>query len=111
MGTAAATAGAAGPFRDYGPDGAAGRLSRSTPRQADDTTTRPSGSGPTRQSDVWDSEPDYLLCPTRHGPGMFTIPAKVFISDNQHMDVSRLEDPNQLALLSTQRHDVVGIFG
>ena len=26
--------------RDYGPDGAAGGLSRSTPRRADDTTTR-----------------------------------------------------------------------
>ena len=69
MGTAAASAGATGPFRDYGPDGAASGLSRSTSRQADDTTTRPSGSGPTRQSDVWDSEPVYLLRPTRHGPG------------------------------------------
>ena len=27
------------------------------------------GSGPTRQSDERDSEPDYLLRPTRHGPG------------------------------------------
>ena len=53
----------------YGPDGAAGGLSRSTPRRADDTTTRPSGAGPTRQSDDRDSEPDYLLCPTMHGPG------------------------------------------
>ena len=61
MGTAAAIAGAAGPYRDYGPDGAADGLSRSTPRYADDTTTRPSGSGPTRQSDARDSEPDYLL--------------------------------------------------
>jgi hypothetical protein len=34
---------AAVPSRDYGPDGAADGLSRSTPRQADDTTTRPSG--------------------------------------------------------------------
>ena len=57
--------------RDYEPDGAAGglSLSRSTPRQADDTTTRPSGSGPTCQSDDRDSEPDYLLRPTRHGQG------------------------------------------
>ena len=69
LGTVAASAGAAGPFRDYGPDGEAGGLSRSTPRQADDTTTRPNGSGPTRQSDVRDSESDYLLRPTRHGPG------------------------------------------
>ena len=27
------------------------------------------GSGPTRQSDDRDSEPDFLLRPTRHGPG------------------------------------------
>jgi hypothetical protein len=69
MGTAAASAGAAGPSRDYGLDGAADGLSRSTPRHADDTTKRPSGSGPTRESDARDSEPDYLLRPTRQGPG------------------------------------------
>jgi hypothetical protein len=40
---AADAAEAAVPFRDYGPDGVADGLSRSTPRQADDTTTRPSG--------------------------------------------------------------------
>ena len=34
-------------------------------------TTRPRdyGSGLTRKSDDRDSEPDYLLCPTMHGPG------------------------------------------
>ena len=75
MGTATASAGAAGPFRDYWQDGAADGLSRSTPRQADYTTTRPSGSGLTRQSDALDSEPDYLLRPTRHGQGTFIIVA------------------------------------
>jgi hypothetical protein len=36
-----------------------------------DTTTRPRPEpGPTRQSDARDSEPDYLLWPTRHGPGL-----------------------------------------
>ena len=71
MSTAVASAGAAGTFRDYGPDGAAGGLCRSTPRRADDTNTRPSesGAGPTRQSDDRDSEPGYLLRPTMHGPG------------------------------------------
>ena len=54
-----------GPFSDY----AAGGLSRSTPRQADDTTTRHSGSGPTRQSDDRGSESDCSLRPTRHGSG------------------------------------------
>ena len=34
---------------DYGPDGAAGGLSRSTPRRADDTTTRPQASGAGRR--------------------------------------------------------------
>ncbi len=46
------SAGAAVPFRDYGPDGSAGWLCRSTPRQADESNTRPCGSGPTHQSDV-----------------------------------------------------------
>ena len=41
MGTAAASAGAAGPSEGLrAGDGAAGGLSRSTPRRADDTTTR-----------------------------------------------------------------------
>jgi hypothetical protein len=56
MGTAATSAGAAGPSRDYGQDGAADGLSRNAPLHAYDTTT---GSGPTRQSDARDSEPDY----------------------------------------------------
>ena len=72
MGTAAASARVAGPFRDYWPAGAAGGLSPSAPRQADGTTTRPSWIGPTRQSNVRDSESDYLLRLTRHGQGMVT---------------------------------------
>ena len=40
--------------------------SLSSPQPRDHVTF---GSGPTRQSDVRDSEPDYLLRPTRHGPG------------------------------------------
>ena len=46
--------------RDYGPGRSSGR-------------TKPEytfGSGPTRQSDERDSEPDYLLRLTRHGQGM-----------------------------------------
>ena len=92
MGTAAASAGAALPPqdlpRDYGPDGAAGGLSRSTQRRADDTTTRrwhtTFGSGPTRQSDDRDSEPDYLLCPTRHGPGTIYNSGKGFFFLNNN---------------------------
>jgi hypothetical protein len=60
-GTATESGGAAGPSRDYGLDGAAAGLSRSTQRHADDTTTRPSWSGPTRQSDARDTESSYYL--------------------------------------------------
>ena len=57
--------------RDYGP----GRSSERT--KPEYTASAASGrrdhatfgSGPTRQSDERDSEPDYLLRPTRHGPG------------------------------------------
>ena len=82
MGTAAAAAGAVGPFRDYGPNEAAGGLSRRTARHADDTTKRPFGSWPNRQSDARDSEPDYLLWPPRHGPGTFIIVAKICFPDD-----------------------------
>ena len=55
MGTAAASAGAAGPS-----DGLlAGR--------------------PTRHSDERDSEPDYLLRPTRHGPGGTLLDYSAFL--------------------------------
>ncbi len=70
MGTDAASAGAAGPSRDYGPDGAADGLSWSTQLHADDTTTRSSGSRPTRQSDAWDPESDRLpMSDEARGPG------------------------------------------
>ena len=69
MGAAAASAGAAGPSKVL----RAGRSSVWTKpeytaagRRHDHATF---GSGPTRQSDDLDSEPDYLLRPPRHGPG------------------------------------------
>ena len=69
MGTAAASAGAAGPSQGL----RAGRSSgRTKPEYAaasgrhDHATFE---SGPMRQSDDRDSEPDYLLRPTMHGPG------------------------------------------
>ena len=69
MGTAAASAGAAGPSE--GPR--AGWSSGLTKPEYTAASGRHDhatfGSGPTRQSDDWDSEPDYLLCPTMHGPG------------------------------------------
>ena len=69
MGTAAASAGAAGPSEGL----RAGRSSGRTKPQYTAASGRHDhatfGSGPTRQSDDRDSEPDYLLCPTMHGPG------------------------------------------
>ena len=69
MGTAAASAGAAGPSE--GPQ--AGRSSGRTKPEYTAASGRRDhatfGSGPMRQSDDRDSEPDYLLRPTRHGPG------------------------------------------
>ena len=55
--------------RNYEPDGSAGWLCRSAPRQVDDSTTRPSGSGPTRQSDARNSEPSYFAPIDRPGSG------------------------------------------
>ena len=69
MGTTAASAGAAGPSAGL----RAGRSSGQTKPEYTAASGRRDhsdfGSGPTRQSDDRDSEPDYLLRPTRHGPG------------------------------------------
>ena len=63
--------------RDYGLDEAAGGLSRSTPRQADDTATRPSGVG--RRVSPTTGTRSQTTCYTRRGTGRAcsTIPAKV----------------------------------
>ena len=53
--------------RDYGPDGAAGGLSRSTPRRADDTTTRPSGAG--RRVSPTTGTRSQTTCYVRRGTG------------------------------------------
>ena len=61
---------AAGPFEGL----LAGRSSGQTKPEYTAVCGRrdhaPFGSGPMRQSDDWDSEPDYLLRLTRHGPDM-----------------------------------------
>ena len=70
MGTAAASAGAAGPSETP----LAGRSSGQTKQEYTAASGRHDhatfGSWPTRQSDDRDSEPDYLLRLTRHGLGM-----------------------------------------
>ena len=71
MDAAAASAGAAGPSTGL----RAGRSSERTKPEYPAASGRRDhatfGSGPMRQSDSddRDSEPDYLLRPTRHGPG------------------------------------------
>ena len=69
MGTAAASPGAEGPSEGL----LAGRSSGQTKPEYTAASGRhvraTFGSGPTRQSDDRDSEPDCLLRPTRHGPG------------------------------------------
>jgi hypothetical protein len=62
-------AGAAVPPRDYGPDGSAGWLFWSAPRQADDTTTRPSESGLTSQSNARNFGPSFYTPIDRQGSG------------------------------------------
>ncbi len=52
-----------------GRDGSAGRLCRSIPRRVDDTTTRPSGSGPTSQSDARDFGPKLVHANRQTGLG------------------------------------------
>ena len=82
MGTAAAPAGAAGPSEGLRAGWSSGRTEAGVPRgeritrlqaRADDRDSepdyllRPTRHGP--GGNVRDSEPDYLLRPTRHGPG------------------------------------------
>ena len=68
MGTAAASAGAAGPSEGLGPDGAAGGLSRSTPRRADDTTTL-STTGAGRRVSPTTGTRSQTTCYVRRGTG------------------------------------------
>ena len=69
MGTAAASAGAAGPSQGLRTRRSSG-WTKPEYTAASGRHDHPTfGSEPTRQSVDRDSEPDYLLCPTRHGPG------------------------------------------
>ena len=69
MGTAATSARAAGPSEGLRAGRSSGRTKAGVHRG--ERKTRDYGSGPTRQSDDRDSEPEYLLRPTRHGPGIY----------------------------------------
>ena len=69
MGTAAASAGAAGPSEGLRAGLSSGRTKPEYPAASGRHDHATFGSEPTRQSDDRDSEPDYLLRPTRHGQG------------------------------------------
>ena len=69
MGTAAASAGAAGPSEDLRTGRSSGRTKPEYTAAGGRRDHATYGSGPTRQFDERDSEPDYLLRPTRYGPG------------------------------------------
>ena len=79
MGTAAASAGAAGPFQGLLAGRSSGRTEAGVHRGERTTRPRDYESGPTRQSDDLDSEPDYLLRPTRHGPGGSMLDYSAFL--------------------------------
>ena len=64
MGTAAASAGAAGPSQELRAGWSSGRTEAGVHRGERTTHLR-------ERADDRDSEPDYLLRPTRHGPGNF----------------------------------------
>ena len=66
MGTAAASAGAAGPSEGLRAGRSSGRTKPEYTAASGRRDHATFGSGPTRQSDDRDSEPDYLLRPTRH---------------------------------------------
>ena len=83
MGNAAASAGAAG-----SPEGLrAGRISGQTkleyPAASERRDHATFGSGLTRQSDERDSEPDYMLHPTRHGAGGTLLDYSAFLLERR----------------------------
>ena len=70
MGNATASAGAAGPSEGLGAGRSSGRTKPEYTAASGRRDHATFGSGPMRQSNERDSEPDHLLRPTRHGPGM-----------------------------------------
>ena len=69
MGTAAASAGAAGPSEGLRAGRSSGRTKPKYTAASGRHDHATYGSGPTCQSEDQDSESDYLLRPTMHGPG------------------------------------------
>ena len=80
MGTAAASAGTAGPSEGLRAGRSSGWAKPEYPAAGGQRDHATFWSGLMRQSNDRDSEPDYLLRPTRHGPGVMAIQAKVFFT-------------------------------
>ena len=70
MGTTTVSAGAAGPSEGLRAGRSSGRTEPEYTAASGRHDHATFGSGLTRQSDDRDSDSDYLLRPTRHGPGM-----------------------------------------
>ena len=68
MGTTAASTGAAGPSKGLWAGRSSGRTMPEYTAASGRHDHATFGCGPTRMFGDWDSEPDYLLRPTRHGP-------------------------------------------
>ena len=83
MGTAAASTGAAGPSEGLRAGWSSGRTKPEYTVASGRRDHATFGRGPTRQSDERDSEPDYLLRPTRHGPGGTLLDYSAFLFSAQ----------------------------
>ena len=89
MGTAAASTGAAGPSEGLRAGRSSGRTKPEYTAASGRRYHTTFGSEQTRQSDDLDSEPDYLLRPTRHRQGMILqFRQRFFLPDNHDIAVS-----------------------
>ena len=84
MGTAAASAGAAGPCEGLRAGRSSGRTKSEYTAASGRRDHATFGTGPTRRSDERDSEPDYLLRPTRHWQGGTLLIIAHFVLGRSH---------------------------
>ena len=97
MGTAAASAGAAGPSEGLRAGRSRGQTKPEYPAASGRCDHATFGRGPMRQSDDLDSEPDHLLRLTRHGHGMIHNSGKgLFYLTANAKGRFGLEDTNNL---------------
>ena len=100
MGTAAASAGAARPCEGLGARRSSGRTRPEYTAASGRLDQATFGSRPMCHSDDQDSEPDYLLRPTRHGPGMIYNSCKGSFYLTANEQSLRAKDSKEPALLS-----------